>query len=193
MHVLVFRARRARAAAPGRSCKVPVFAGGTAPTDNSLVAVPGAPIVVENNYGYTGPSRPAVGRPGPQHPHAPVPASRASPWTTPHGGCHRAWTQPPRPGPHQREQGVGGDRAALHLRAPGRRRGALHLRRARAPVRRTRGTSPRSTPAPAGASGRVLTGVGLGYNNNYAPITLGPDGTAYVGVLGGLLSVRDTR
>ena len=37
----------------------------------------------------------------------------------------------------------------------------------------------------------VFTGVGLGYNNNYAPITLGPDGTAYVGVLGGLLAVRD--
>ena len=39
----------------------------------------------------------------------------------------------------------------------------------------------------------VFTGVGLGYNNNYAPITLGPDGTAYVGVLGGLVAVRDTR
>jgi outer membrane protein assembly factor BamB len=35
----------------------------------------------------------------------------------------------------------------------------------------------------------ILTGVGLGYNNNYAPITLGPDGTAYLGVLGGLVSV----
>ena len=38
----------------------------------------------------------------------------------------------------------------------------------------------------------VFTGVGLGYNNNYAPITLGPDGTAYIGVLGGLVAVRDT-
>ena len=36
-----------------------------------------------------------------------------------------------------------------------------------------------------------LIGTGLGYNNNYAPITLGPDGTAYVGVLGGLVAVRD--
>ncbi len=32
-----------------------------------------------------------------------------------------------------------------------------------------------------------LGGEGLGHNNNYAPITLGPDGTAYVGVLGGLI------
>ena len=36
-----------------------------------------------------------------------------------------------------------------------------------------------------------LAGVGLGYNNNFAPVTLGPDGTAYVGVLGGLTLYRD--
>ena len=39
---------------------------------------------------------------------------------------------------------------------------------------------------------RVLTGTGLGYNNNYAPITLGPQGgTAYVGALFGLICIRD--
>jgi hypothetical protein len=32
---------------------------------------------------------------------------------------------------------------------------------------------------------RRLAGTGFGFNNNYAPVTLGPDGTAYVGVLGG--------
>ena len=36
-----------------------------------------------------------------------------------------------------------------------------------------------------------LGGEGLGHNNNYAPVTLGPDGTAYVGVLGGLVGLRD--
>jgi alkanesulfonate monooxygenase SsuD/methylene tetrahydromethanopterin reductase-like flavin-dependent oxidoreductase (luciferase family) len=30
-----------------------------------------------------------------------------------------------------------------------------------------------------------------GFNNNYAPVSIGPDGAAYVGVLGGLLLVRD--
>ena len=40
---------------------------------------------------------------------------------------------------------------------------------------------------------KVLTGTGIGYNNNYAPIILGPQGgTAYVGTLNGLISVRDT-
>jgi hypothetical protein len=38
---------------------------------------------------------------------------------------------------------------------------------------------------------KTLAGSGLGYNNNYAPITLGPDGTAYVGTLGGLVAIRD--
>lgn len=37
---------------------------------------------------------------------------------------------------------------------------------------------------------RRLAGDGLGFNNNYAPVTLGPDGTAYVGVLGGLVALR---
>jgi hypothetical protein len=36
-----------------------------------------------------------------------------------------------------------------------------------------------------------LTGEGLGYNNNYAPISLREGGFAYVGVLGGLVMVRD--
>ena len=34
-------------------------------------------------------------------------------------------------------------------------------------------------------------GSGLGYNNNYAPVTIGPDGSAYVGTLGGLLRFAD--
>lgn len=38
---------------------------------------------------------------------------------------------------------------------------------------------------------RVLTGTGLRYDNHWAAITLAPDGTAYVGVVNGLLRVRD--
>ncbi len=37
---------------------------------------------------------------------------------------------------------------------------------------------------------RRLAGTGFGFNNNYAPVTLGPDGTAYVGVLGGLVELQ---
>jgi hypothetical protein len=44
-------------------------------------------------------------------------------------------------------------------------------------------------------TGRVvyhrLAGTGFGFNNNYAPVTISPNGTAYVGVLGGLTRFRD--
>ncbi len=36
-------------------------------------------------------------------------------------------------------------------------------------------------------------GTGLGNNVNYAPVSLGPDGAAYVGVLGGLVRIADRR
>src|SRR4029453_4669105 len=37
---------------------------------------------------------------------------------------------------------------------------------------------------------KQLVGTGFGYNNNFAPVTLGREGTAYVGVLGGLTATR---
>lgn len=39
---------------------------------------------------------------------------------------------------------------------------------------------------------KVFTGTGKNWNNSYGPITLGPDGTAYVGVFNGLIAIRDT-
>lgn len=34
-------------------------------------------------------------------------------------------------------------------------------------------------------------GSGAGFNNNYAGIALGPDGTAYLGTFGGIVALRD--
>ena len=34
-------------------------------------------------------------------------------------------------------------------------------------------------------------GSGLSFNNNYAGLALGPDGTAYLGVIGGIIALRD--
>jgi hypothetical protein len=33
-------------------------------------------------------------------------------------------------------------------------------------------------------------GAGLGFNNNFAPVTIAPDEMAYVGVLGGITRFR---
>ena len=40
---------------------------------------------------------------------------------------------------------------------------------------------------------KVFTGTGRNWNNSYGPITIGPNGTAYVGVFNGLISVSDCR
>jgi hypothetical protein len=38
---------------------------------------------------------------------------------------------------------------------------------------------------------RILAGNGLGYNNNYAGISISPTGTEYLGTLGGIIALRD--
>jgi hypothetical protein len=38
---------------------------------------------------------------------------------------------------------------------------------------------------------KAYAGSGLGFNNNYAGLALGRDGTAYLGVTGGIVALRD--
>lgn len=38
---------------------------------------------------------------------------------------------------------------------------------------------------------KVLSGTGIGYNNNYSGIVLGRNGTAYLGAIGGIMALRD--
>lgn len=38
---------------------------------------------------------------------------------------------------------------------------------------------------------KIHTGNGVNWNNSYGPITIGPNGTAYVGVFNGIVSVKD--
>ena len=93
MHVLVFRADRTGTGGKPL-CSAPVFASGKGSTDNSLIAV-GDSLIVENNYGYTGPVAAASANPPPS-------PSRPTPTTEPgvtridvnfdSGSCHAAWT-----------------------------------------------------------------------------------------------------
>lgn len=39
---------------------------------------------------------------------------------------------------------------------------------------------------------KIFTGIGRRWNNSYAPITVGPNGTVYVGVFNGVIAVKDT-
>jgi hypothetical protein len=189
MHVLVYRAGRS---GPERAplCSVPVFAARRSDTDNSLIAV-GNSLVVENNYGYTGPVQDPPSSP-----------SRLTPTTQPgmarinvdyvHGGCHVAWENNRVRVPSSVSKESTATGLVYVYEHP-----SAHQ------VRYKTGATPRSPEDPwyltalDARTGRrvwsILTGVGLGYNNNYAPITLGPNGTAYVGVLGGLVSITAPR
>jgi hypothetical protein len=150
-------------------CREPVFEHGRGATDNSLV-VTGRSIVVENNHGYTGPAstlRGSVTEPG----LARIDLDEDG------TGCHTVWasdvispTVVPKlslaNGLVYAYTKTRDEDDPWYLTAIDFRTGETAYRR--------------------------RTGFGLGYNNNYAPITLGPDGTAYVGVLGGLVAVRDS-
>jgi hypothetical protein len=188
MHVVVWPAdRHAGHAKP--VCRMPVFAPRRGDTDNSLIAV-GNAIIVENNYGYTGPE---------QSP-SPDSLNRGTPTTQPgvaridvnyrRGGCHVAWTNDTVRVPTSVSKVSAATGLVYVYEHPAA--GQIHYTSAH-----NGDEDPWYLTALDERTGRrvwsVRTGDGLGFNNNYAPITLGPDGTAYIGVLGGLVSVRDSR
>jgi len=150
-------------------CTAPAFSAGASDTDQSLIAV-GHSLVVENNFGYSGPAAVEQGA-------TTTPGLERIDVAADGSGCSTAWRSaeiaPSVVPKASLATGLvytytkpGGDRTdpwyltALDFRT-GQTRWKFHL------------------------------GSGLGFNNNYAPVTLGPDGTAYVGVLGGLALARD--
>ena len=141
--------------------------------------------------------RPALGRAQPSAGAVPSP-SRPTPTTEPgvtridvdyaHGGCHAAWTN----GTVRVPTSVSKASAATGLVYVYSHPAAGEVRY-RSP--HVGDEDPWYLTALDLRSGRQVwsrfVGVGLGFNNNYAPISLGPDGTAYIGTLGGLAAVRD--
>jgi hypothetical protein len=172
MNVLAYRRGRS-VSGPRLICRQPVFEQGASATDQSLIGT-GRSLVVENNYGYSGPAATQGGKttsPGLER----VDLDAG-------GGCHSTWRS--------------GERAPSVVPKLSAANGLVYTY--------TKDPQPQDPTADAWyltaldfASGRTvykrLGGEGLGHNNNYAPVTLGPDGTAYVGVLGGLISLRDKQ
>lgn len=150
-------------------CRIPVFDRGASSTDNSLVAAHHS-LVVENNYGYRGPTSTLLGKTTTLG----LDRIDVDPET---GECTRAW--------HSTEI------APSVVPKVSLEAGLLYTYT----KPRTNWSDPWYFTAIDFRTGatvyKQLAGSGLGFNNNYAPITLGPDGTAYVGVLGGLVALRD--
>ena len=167
MHVVAYRRDTGAAV-----CSVPVFTPGQSDTENSLIAA-GDSLFVENNYGYSGPSSVELG--GVSTPGlARVDVDAAT------GVCRLVWTAQERAPSVVAKVSLGNGLLYTYTKDPA--------------------SSPTADPwyltaidARSGATVfKVLAGTGLGYNNNYAPVSIGPDGALYVGVLGGLVRFADS-
>lgn len=163
MNVLVYRR-----SSGAKVCGTPVFEPGASATENSLTAV-GSVLVVENNYGYSGPQSTLLGA---------STAPGIAKVDVDGGSCRTAWTS--------------SEVAPSSVPKVSLQNGLLYVY-----------TKP---PHPLGVdawyftaidvhTGRTAysrrTGAGVAWNNHYAEIALGPDGTAYIPTLGGMVRVRD--
>ncbi len=167
MNVVVYR----RAATVKKSrlvCMQPVFEKGAGATDNSLIGVDHS-LVVENNYGYSGLTATANGAttsPGIER----VDVSDS-------GRCRSVWRSAEIAPSVVPKLSLATGLVYTYTKPAGPNDPwyftAIDFRSGQTIYKR-------------------LAGTGLGFNNNYAPVTLGPDGTAYVGVLAGLVSLRDS-
>lgn len=172
MNVVVYRkARRLRRGQRRIVCEIPVFDKGASATENSLITA-GRSLFVENNYGYQdpfGPNSGALTTPG----FARVDLRRNG------SGCRKGWTS-------------GAERVPTVVSKLSTRTGLVYTyTRDDAPL----GGQPYFWTAIGARTGKtafkVYAGSGLGFNNNYAGLALGPDGTAYLGVIGGIVALRD--
>ena len=169
MHVVVLqRARRPH----GRRvvCREALFEPGASATDQSLIGA-GRSLIAENNHGYSIAATELGGttEPGLQR----VDVDRDG------RGCHTVWRSDER-APSVVPKLSLGDGLVYTYTKPERddSEDAWYLTAVDFRNGKTRWSR--------------LAGVGLGFNNNYAPVTIAPNGTAYVGVLGGVTMFRDT-
>jgi len=171
MHVVVMQ--RGREASGARTiCRAPVFERGAGASDNSLIAA-GTSIVVENNFGYSGPAATQNGR-------TTAPGVERVDFDVARRECRGVWRSQERSPTVVPKLSLANGLVYVYTKEP-----------------QDDGDDVWYLTAIDFHTGRtvfkVLAGEGLGYNNNYAPVTLGPDGTAYVGVLGGLVRLADAQ
>jgi hypothetical protein len=168
MGVIVYDRRRKPA---GRRvvCRQPVFEPGHGATENSMIAV-GRSFLVENNYGYTGP--PSTLLAGTTEPgFARIDVDRDG------RGCDLAWESDVRAPSVVPKLSLATGLVYTYTKPAGATSAPWYLT---ALDFRTGSTV-----------WEVQAGRGSGHNNHYAPVTLGPDGSAYIGAFAGLIRVAD--
>jgi hypothetical protein len=169
MDVVVYR-RAKRVTGSRVVCTVPVFNAGSGSTDNSLIGT-GRSIIVENNYGYTGPAATLNGA-------STAPGVERVDINKEGTGCTPVWYSAERAPSAVPKLSLAAGLVYAYTKPP-----------------RSDGIDAWYLTALSFSSGKTvyerLAGTGLGYNSNYAPVSLGPDDTTYVGALGGLVLLRD--
>ncbi|WP_406153437.1 hypothetical protein OG217_07965 [Streptomyces sp. NBC_01023] len=169
MHVLVYR-RGSHVNGNRLVCSVPVFRPGASATENSLTAW-GNGFTVENDYGYTSikSTQGGMSTPGGI---TKIEVDKAG------DGCNVAWTS--------KEQ------SPTVVTKLSRSNGLLY---AYSKPYSSKGVDAWYLTAIDWRTGttrfRTLTGTGDTYNNNWSPITLGPDGSAYISTYSGIVRVHD--
>jgi hypothetical protein len=150
-------------------CAVGVFEADRGTTENSLSAA-GNSLIAENNFGYSGPRNPPESEPGIARVDILGDECRTV-WET------RAITSPsavPKTSLangliylYTRDEGNPTDLHAWYFTAIDFETGDLVY--------------------------KALTGVGWLFNNHYGAITISPDGDAYVGMMGGMVKISDSK
>jgi outer membrane protein assembly factor BamB len=155
----------------GLVCEAAVFGQGESASDNSLVAVGDASVVVENNYGYEAPWTTMVGHATPGG----LARVDADPTT---GECTVGW---------QSDVVAPTSVAKVSLAT-----GLVYAYTTRPSWWGVSAWYLTAIDARTGETAwSVRTGTGTLYNNHYSAVTLGPDGSAYVATLGGMVRVTD--
>ena len=150
-------------------CQAPVFTRGQSSSDNSLIGTDRS-LIVENNHGYTGPASTQNGQ------STTGGVERVD--ITPRGDCRKVWHSDERAPTSVPKLSLASGLVYVYTKEP-----------------RADGNDGWYLTALDFDTGRTvykrLSGEGLGHNNNYAPVTLAPDGDTYVGTLGGIVRLAD--
>ena len=168
MHVIFYR--RSGTAGEREICRVPVFGAGASDTENSVAYAGGHSVLVENNYGYAGVQSTVLGQttsPG---------VARVD--LEDDGTCHVAWTSPVT--------------APTSVPKVSLANGLLYVYTKPASNLLDDSWYLTALDVRTGATQwSQRTGNGIQWNNHYASIYLGPDGSAYVPTLSGLIRFHD--
>ncbi len=171
MNVLVYK-RAADVTGNRLVLKQPVFAEGKSASENSLIAT-NTSIVVENNYGYYGPAAALNG-------HTTEPGITRIDLIPGGGGGQVAWISEERVPNVVSKMSLATGLVYSYCKDPG-----------------PNVTDAWYFTAIDFATGdtvfKQLAGTGHYFNSHYAGLYIGPDGTLYCGVIGGLVAMRDTQ